>query len=240
LSGLAGDESWVVEKRTGTAADLHRPWPDEVRRSRRVMAICAPLAPVTLVLGSAQREVVPGLEDVVVVHRSSGGGAVLIAPRSQVWIEVWLPRTDPLWDDDVLRSSWWLGEAWRDALADLGVSDLDVHEGRLARTAWSDLICFAGVGPGELRWRERKLVGISQRRDRHGARFQSVSPLRPLAGSLLGAVGVDPLEREKMETTLARGTACLLEATGLTEAEGDGLLGRVEELLARSIAAVDL
>ena len=37
---------------------------------------------------------------------------------------------------------------------------------------WSKLVCFAGLGPGEVSVGERKAVGISQRRTRVAARFQ--------------------------------------------------------------------
>jgi lipoate---protein ligase len=233
------DENWSVERRAGAAADLHAPWPYEVSRSKRLVAICAPTAPATLVLGSAQHLAAPS-DEVAVVHRPSGGGAVLVAPQAQVWVDVWIPASDPLWDDDIVTSSLWLGETWRDALHALGVRDLEVHEGRLARTSLSDLVCFAGVGPGELIWRGRKLVGISQRRNRHGARFQSVSPLERQGEAMLKFFDLDPLERQQMESTLSKDTTGLIEAAGRSEADGSepdesGLVERVEEAFVRSI-----
>ncbi len=39
-------------------------------------------------------------------------------------------------------------------------------------------MCFAGVGPGEVLLGRRKLVGISQRRTRGGARFQCMVHVR--------------------------------------------------------------
>jgi hypothetical protein len=36
----------------------------------------------------------------------------------------------------------------------------------------SDVVCFAGLGPGEVTRYGAKVVGISQRRTRHAARFQ--------------------------------------------------------------------
>lgn len=231
-------EASTVERRAGTPALLHGPWPEATSVSVRVVGLFTPTAPVTVVLGSAQPLVQPEFHEVAVARRSSGGGAVLIAPHAQVWVDVWLPRTDPLWDDDVVRSSFWLGRAWRDALGAEGVADLEVHEGRLVRNSSSDVVCFAGLGPGELRWRGRKLVGISQRRNKLGARFQSVSPLDPLDMSLLELLELDPEVRRHMESTLARETTCLTEATGAdAHADKAGLLGRVEESLVRSISA---
>jgi lipoate-protein ligase A len=153
---------------------------------------------------------------------------------------VWIPRSDPLWDDDVVTSSLWLGETWRDALVALGVRDLEVHEGRLVRSSLSDLVCFAGVGPGELSWRGRKLVGISQRRTRQGARFQSVSPLERQGDAMLRLFDLDPLERNQMESTLSNHTTGLIEVAGRSDVdesdpEESGLVVRVEEAFVSSI-----
>lgn len=125
---------------------------------------------------------------VEVVRRRSGGGAVWLAPGTVTWVDVVLPAGDPHWVDDVGRSSLWLGDAWARALVALGVPDPTVHRGPLVRTRWSPLVCFAGVGPGEVLVDGRKVVGISQRRTRAGARFQCAvlhhwDPV-PLAGVL--------------------------------------------------------
>ena len=42
----------------------------------------------------------------------------------------------------------------------------------MVETPWSELVCFAGVGPGEVLLGAGKLVGLSQRRTRHGIRVQ--------------------------------------------------------------------
>jgi lipoate-protein ligase A len=116
---------------------------------------------------------------VAVARRRSGGGAVLVGPGECLWIDVLVPRGDPLWHDDIGRAAWWLGEAWRRALGVCGITDLDVHRGALVRTRWSSVVCFAGLGPGEVVDRSgAKLVGISQRRTRGMARFQCAVPLR--------------------------------------------------------------
>ncbi|MEO7428911.1 MAG: hypothetical protein ABIY48_05965, partial [Acidimicrobiales bacterium] len=76
-----------------------------------------------------------------------------------------------------------------------------VHDGPLVRARWSDLVCFAGLGPGELTDAAgRKVLGISQRRTRAGARFQCaalgrwdpsrlVSLLAPLVEDDVAAIG---------------------------------------------------
>ena len=122
-----------------------------------------------LVLGSRQAMVdVSGIE---VVRRRSGGGAVYVAPGGTLWVDVVVPRGDDLWDDDVGRATHWLGDAWAAAIGDRAL----VHRGPMVRNEWSDLVCFAGLGPGEVTVDGRKVVGISQRRTRQAARFQCVA-----------------------------------------------------------------
>lgn len=112
-----------------------------------------------------------------IVRRRSGGGAVWLAPGAQLWVDVWVPAGDRLWDDDVSRAAVPVGQAWRAALESLGLGvGLWVHEGGVVARPWSDLVCFAGVGPGEvLDDTGRKWVGISQRRTRSWIRLQTMA-----------------------------------------------------------------
>jgi lipoate---protein ligase len=130
-----------------------------------------------LVLGSSQRheavdEGALRAAGVELVRRRSGGGAVLLVPDEVVWVDLVVPSTDPLWDDDIGRATHWLGAAWVEALAACGLRGAEVHRGPMVRGPWSALVCFAGLGPGEVLMGGRKAVGISQRRTRGWARFQ--------------------------------------------------------------------
>jgi lipoate-protein ligase A len=172
---------WAVHSAAGSAADFHaRPLEGSLGRSVHVWAVDRP----ALVLGSTQSDAVVDraaceAAGVEVVRRRSGGGAVLLEPGSAVWIDLELPRGDPLWDDDVGRAAWWLGERWAAALAALGVPGPTVHRGPMVTTPWSRLVCFAGLGPGEVtEGGGAKVAGIAQRRTRAGARFQCAVPLR--------------------------------------------------------------
>lgn len=165
--------TWAVERHVETAGAFHgRPFPDD---SARGVWRCTATRPA-IVLGSAQRESVVDHEaaaaaGIEVVRRRSGGGVVLV-DSSLLWVDVLLPAHDPLWEDDVSRSALWLGRAWSDAFASTGVVTR-LHEGGPRRTRWSASICFAGLASGELTDVEgRKVLGISQRRTRAGARFQ--------------------------------------------------------------------
>jgi len=170
--------TWSVERFVEPASTFHaRSVPDPTIRA---IWVCEPVGPA-LVLGSAQPADVASaaacrMAGVEVVRRRSGGGAVLIEPGSTLWLDVLLPSGDVLWDPDVGRSFGWLGEVWAGALGALGV-DATVHAGPPVRSRWSDLVCFAGLGPGELTDRRgRKVVGMSQRRTRAAARFQCAVP----------------------------------------------------------------
>jgi lipoate-protein ligase A len=169
------DEGWRVEHvaldvSTAHEADLTGPG---ATRLVRVHEITRP----ALVLGSTQREsdvdeTAAAAAGVDVVRRHSGGGAVLLAPGDVLWLDVVVPAGDALWHPDVAVAFEWLGEAWVHALAAEGVVGTAVHRGALVRTHWSDVVCFAGLGPGEVTRYGAKVVGISQRRTRHAARFQ--------------------------------------------------------------------
>ena len=111
---------------------------------------------------------------------------MLVVPGEMVWIDVIVPVGHRLWCADVGRSMEAIGAAWVRALAPLSSKELRAHEGAMVRTPWSDLVCFDGVGPGEVLAGDAKLVGISQRRTRTTARFQCALHLRHDPEALVG------------------------------------------------------
>lgn len=131
---------------------------------------------------------------VPVVRRRSGGNAVWVAPGEFVWADVTIPRGDALWDDDVNKATWWVGEAWVAALRAVGVDDpMTVHHGPVVCRRWCDHVCFAGIGPGEVTIGEQvKIVGISQRRTRDAALFQCAVLLHWDPAPLVAALGLPP------------------------------------------------
>lgn len=109
---------------------------------------------------------------IAVVQRRSGGGIVYVHPNDSLWLDVTIPQGDRVWTDDVSTSMMWLGEVlvealspWLSTVEYRGVFDV----GRDGRT-----VCFASTSPGEVFAGTSKVVGISQRRTRDGARFQCV------------------------------------------------------------------
>ena len=99
---------------------------------------------------------------------------MLLLPGEVTWIDVIVPAGSGGWSDDVHRSMVWVGRHLVAAIATLldPGQEVTVHEGAMRSTASSSLVCFDGVGAGEVLVDGRKLVGISQRRTRHAARLQ--------------------------------------------------------------------
>jgi lipoate-protein ligase A len=213
-------DGWTVARARGAAADLHgRPLGPHVERAVTVLDV----ERASLVLGSTQpdsdvdRDAVASAA-VDVVRRRSGGGAVLLLPGQQLWVDVEIPRDDPLWVDDVGRSFDWLGRAWRAAVAQLRI-DARVHVGALVETRWSRRVCFGGIGPGELVVDGGKLVGISQRRTRDGARFQCVVHRRWDPRPLVDLLTLERSERKDAIADLATaGTGIDVEGGVLVDA----------------------
>ncbi len=155
-----------------------------------------------VVLGSTQspEAVLPGQP---ALRRRSGGGAVLVEPGGLVWVDVLVPAGDPLWAPDVGRAFAWLGRTWAQALGDVGVRDARVHDGPLVTTPWSRLVCFAGLGPGEVTVGGAKVVGLCQRRTRAGALFQCAALLDWRPERLLDRLALPADQRDRAATDLA-------------------------------------
>jgi lipoate-protein ligase A len=233
----------MIQVRRGNPSDLHAldPFVPDVEFAPPVRGLevwrCEPDSPA-IVLGSRQGEDILDLAQcrlagLDVARRRSGGGAVLIVPDHIVWVDVivpsgWLP-------DDVRASMIVVGECWRQALLDQAAAEhgatgidpdlLAVHRGGMVTSSWSGLVCFAGVGPGEVLQRGEKLVGLSQRRTRDGVRVQGLLHRRSDLQSMRALFAV-----EVPDDALAE-PACVpsLDAVAFTERLAHRLEERVSE-----------
>lgn len=182
----------------GPAGELHAvsaaavdPAAGPARRALRVLEATAP----ALVLGSGQpaatvdagRLAQRGWE---LARRRSGGGGVVVGPGEVVWVDVVVPAGDPALPADLHRAAWWLGGRWAAALVAAGCTDVAVWRGPLVATELSPLVCFAGLGPGEVTVGGRKAVGVSQRRTRAGVLLQSALLVRWAPAELLDVLAV--------------------------------------------------
>ena len=225
---VGDDRGWEVEQLKGTAQQLHDAPVSFDRRAVLVQLVTRP----ALVLGSTQpidtvdldATAERGLE---VARRHSGGGAVLLSPGTHVWVDVVVPAGDPLWLDDVARSSWWLGASWARAVTALSEQPASVHHGGLDDRELGRLACFAATGPGEVLVGDRKIVGISQRRTRLGARFQCVVYLQWHPDELLALLHAGSRRGALTEALADRADAISMDAL----AGVDQVWRVVEELL---------
>lgn len=182
MTPVANNPGWPLERSAGSAASLHeRAIPDPPRPAlwRHDVSRTA------LVLGSTQDDDLvdrraAASAGVEVCRRRSGGGLVGLVPGNDLWIDVIVPARSALWSDDVGRAAHWLGATWAAALSDVlpAGHSIEVNTGPLVRRDQGRLVCFAGLGPGEVAVDGRKVVGLSQRRTRHAARFQCVMTWR--------------------------------------------------------------
>jgi lipoate-protein ligase A len=165
---------WGRHDWTGTAADFHAmELPYE-----RALWWCNVETP-TVILGSTQSvdDVNQNSADesgVLVSRRRSGGGAVFVHPSDSVWIDITISRDDPLWKDDVAQSMLWLGEFFVEALSPW--VQANVYRDSFSTGVDGRVVCFSSSSPGEVFVGANKLVGISQRRGREGARFRHWRP----------------------------------------------------------------
>ena len=216
---------WEVTWERGSAAALHgRELDDHPTRSLTVLEVEAP----ALVLGSTQPDsVVDGRAlasaGVDLARRRSGGGAVLVRPGEALWVDVVVPRSDPLWDEDVGVAFHWLGRAWAAALGDVGIAAL-AHEGAMVTSRWSRLVCFAGLGPGEVTVARAKAVGFAQRRTRAGARFQCATFATWDPSATTSLLALDDVARAEADAELAAAaTGVPVEPAAMVDALVDRL-----------------
>ncbi len=164
---------------------------------------------------------------VSLVHRRSGGGAVLVSPGAQVWADMWVPRDDPLWSVEPRASAVAAGEWWARALGAAAFSGshevLDVRRGAPVPGAGSDVVCFAGVAPGEVVWEGRKVVGLAQWRSREGALVHGCAYRRWDPEPLVGLLDLSPAARHALLAPL-RDAAVGFEELGARPPSRDQLL----------------
>ncbi len=205
---------WSVEQVSGSAQSLHDAEADFSGRLIRVNNVSSP----ALVLGSTQNlDLVDTIRaeasGVQIARRRSGGGIVSLQPGAQCWVDVFIPADDPLWVDDVDRSSLWLGESWARVAARFGWTGAEVYRGVPTEPELARLACFGSLAAGEVYRGRHKLVGISQRRTRLGAKFQCTAYLRFDASPILDLVELGPLTSKTREQLMTGVGALSVDAS---------------------------
>lgn len=223
-------EKTQIISTSGGAGDFHaRPIPHTLHPQIWIHHLWRP----SVVLGSTQK---PDIVDAQAISRAgyeltkrrSGGGLVIVHPDTSVWIDVIIPTSHPLWCDDVGKAFHWVGKAWADALETASVPNPRVHSGPPSNPDLGRVLCFGSTGSGEVESESSKVVGLSQRRTRHGARFQGIavqgfdqselarfmkSELPDLGDLRIGA----PFERYELRTAVVKSLEAALRGDGLSE-----------------------
>ena len=102
-------------------------------------------------LGSTQPE---SIVDRAATRGGRGGGGAAAGrgrggadqPGDPLWVDVWIPRGDPLYDEDARRSAVWVGEWWGRGRAVAALTGRPAAGGRLAVAAAT--VVEEGLPPG--------------------------------------------------------------------------------------------
>lgn len=156
---------------------------DTLRKLEEPSAFIVRIDEPFVVLGGSQPDDVlrPDIADFHPVRRRRGGGGVVLLQPDDLWIDWWIPASDPRVSDDVRRNALLPGEWWyRSMVHFLPSAPAIVGDGltgpKELRTA-----CFATSGPGELFYEDRKLVGVTQWHIREGIFLSTLLPARSIA-----------------------------------------------------------
>jgi lipoate-protein ligase A len=149
---------------------------DELRRRGDATMFHVQLERPTLVLGGSQSFDVLARERLgaTPVRRRRGGGGLVLLQPDDLWVDWWIPASDPRWSHDVRVSSVHAGRWWHDILVARIDGEVSTHEGPLEGDVTHRVVCFAGRGPGEVFVDGRKAVGLTQWRVREGIFISTV------------------------------------------------------------------
>jgi lipoate-protein ligase A len=189
----------TVESRRGTTEELHGLDPESLLGERPSAVVVMEPTDRAVVLGSSQPDdlvdaAAAARAGLAVTRRRSGGGIVVTGAADALWVDVLLAPTHARASADVDKAAIEIGSVWRDALlslggpADTGGGALEVHRGPALHREAGRIVCFGGLGPGELTLAGAKLLGMSQRRARWGARFQCQLQYRWAPEEWLGVI----------------------------------------------------
>ncbi len=179
-----------INELSGTPEELAQRVPPKVnfKRSIETVKITLPM----LILGSSQSEKYFKFKyakdhfdnGISLCRRSSGGGAVLVIPGSFFWFNLLIPIEDEFHESNLTKSFNFLGDRLALALNRFyGINrrwpltiegNIDMFKARQARLESSfdgKLWCYLDGNFGEVYRGEKKVVGISQRRNMFGSCF---------------------------------------------------------------------
>lgn len=143
--------------------------------------------------------------------RNSGGGAVAVAPSSQLWLTIYLRPDDPLVVRSIERSFDFLGHVLLRSLTVSGVVECEVV-GEPRNKAAGRILCYAGSSFGEVTCGGRKLVGLSQRRTLQWITFHVMIPIKETQRGVL-AILRDVIDVDIVDTSTWTSLDALIDGT---------------------------
>ena len=182
-----------------------------VRNLPEATALVVHVSETFHILGSTQQATLLSQPVDNLRQRRGGGGVVRIEP-DDVWLDLWIPRDDPRYIDDVTDMAVQVGKWWAGALDYYLETPVEVATSMEVLRGDYAAACFAGRGPGEVFGGTRKLVGVTQWRVREGAFIATLLP-RNSQESLARVVGDPEGLKEHLEG--AGGAAALFDAAVL-------------------------
>ena len=193
---------------------------DVLRTTTEPTAFVVRLADPLLVLGGSQRDEIlrDDVEDQFMVRRRRGGGGVVLVQPDDLWLDWWIPRSDPRLSDDVTRNSLLAAQWWYRAVAPVLQAVPKIHGGPLQVDRELRDVCFCGAGPGELFVDGKKLLGVTQWNVREGCFLSTLIPAWPLHDISLALRDVpDGLAESLENVTTARDLQILAQAEELID-----------------------
>ena len=158
-----------------------------VRQLTEATALVVHVSDTFHILGSTQRASALSGPVENLRQRRGGGGVVRIEP-DDVWLDLWIPRDDPRFIEDVTEMAVQVGQWWAGALDYYLDNPVEVATAMDVVRGDYSAACFAGRGPGEVFHGSRKLVGVTQWRVREGVFVATLLP-RGTQGNLAHLVG---------------------------------------------------
>ena len=204
-------DSWTIETKHSETALAHEANLEEWQKP--TIWIIEP-KDTCLVLGKSQRGRafldLNYLEEqnINLTVRQSGGGAVLVSPEDMLWVDIFIPQGSKFWIPDIAKASIGIGTIWHEALKRLDI-ECSLFEQKFTRSEASDLICFISRAAGELFVKNRKILGISQRRSKFGTRFQCALIINWKPEQMIAAFRSSPIpDLDKLISAAGIGIRC--------------------------------
>ncbi len=175
--------------------------------------------PMGLVLGFSQKQATVNpfaIEklSIPVYHRRAGGTAVLVGPHL-LCLDVVLPPGHPFILPDIVESYRWFGEAWVNALEQIGIhtrvippTEAHALQARLKQAETADherlmnRACYGTLSSYEVVVGQRKVVGLDMIRRKTGSLLQAGVLLHWDTDILAQLLGHTPQEQQLLRTGL--------------------------------------